>query len=221
MAGALWRAGVVVAALGGSLWASYFWQAHELNWAMAAAFLAGASAIGLVERRFGASAPAAVGRGLVRAGAPILLMLLTFNYFRQGFLLIRANRAAAAATGISGDLYKATEEERRAAAPKLVAALEDKDLFVRWGALYKLWGCGQTCEGAALPVARAVVATAADPVSAPREYLRRGGLRLLRSRKADGAEGLLLVRREGDAELRRDAEYALKELGVPLPEPRP
>lgn len=219
MAGALARAAVVLAALGGSLGASYFWQAYELNWAMAAAFLLGASAIGLVERRFGASAPAAVGRGIVRAGAPILLMLLTFNYFRQGFLLIRANRAAAAVTGVSGDLYKAEDEKRRAAAPKLIAALSHGDLFVRWGALYKLWGCGESCEGAAVPVARAVVATGADPVSAPREYLRRAGFGLLRSRKADGAEGLLLVLREGDAELRRDAEYALKELGVPLPPP--
>lgn len=215
------RAAAVVAANVLLLWASYFWQAYDRVWALGLAALVGGALVVCVERSAGRSVRLSADWVGAWVGLPLLLILLTFNYFKKGFLLVRAQHAAAAATGVSVDLSKADDEARRAAAPKLTAALGDEDGFVRWGAVHKLWWCGQACEGAALPVARAILATGAEPPSAMREYLRRDGLRMLESRKADGVEGLFLVLREGDPELRRDAEYSLKARGVPLPEPRP
>ncbi|MFA6091973.1 MAG: hypothetical protein WCU88_05055 [Elusimicrobiota bacterium] len=195
--------------------AAYFWQAYDNNWAMAVPFAVGMIAVSACGTAKGEGS-GAVGRAFVVVGIPILFMLLTFNYFTKMFLLIRADAASGKAVGIEEALQAMPQPRRDAATASLIGALAGDDLFVKWGALHRLWLGGPVAAAAAEEAARAVISTNALAPSAPREYMRRDGIHFLGSLGQAGGPALLLILREGDADLRSDALDAIGRVGPPL-----
>ncbi|MFA6028433.1 MAG: hypothetical protein WC969_01130 [Elusimicrobiota bacterium] len=210
----------IAAALGTlvlSLVAAYHWQAYGRAWALGIPFVIGMAVVTAAGKAKGEGV-GALGKAALAVALPILLMLMTFNYFQKLFLTIRADGSVREFARIPGRVSELPPERREEAVRALVAALERDDLFVRWGAVHQLWMSGPAAAPAAEPVARALVASRDGTPSAERLYFRRDGAHFLGSLGADGVPALLFLLRGGDEELQGDALYELERMGPPLKE---
>ncbi|OGS01408.1 MAG: hypothetical protein A2V88_13805 [Elusimicrobia bacterium RBG_16_66_12] len=209
------RAAAAVGTLVLAFVAAYYWQAYDINWAMAVPFVVGMVAVSACGIARGEKA-SAVSNAFVLVGIPIFFMLLTFNYFTKMFLLIRADASVREVVHFKGALRDLPPASRGDAVAGFIRALSSDDLFLKWGAVHQLWISGLVAAPAAEAVARAVVSTRDMAPSAPREYLRRDGVRFLGSFGPEGGPALLLILREGDESLHYDALDSITRIGPPM-----